>query len=58
MDDEIREELKEVSANLHMVKMGIEQEDNKELVDLSLCAIIRSLDRIVDEIDKQKPTVK
>lgn len=58
MDDEIREELKEVSANLHMVKMGIEQEDNKELVDRSLCAIIRSLDRIVDEIDKQKPTVK
>lgn len=56
--NDIKEELKEVSANLHLVKLGIQQEDNKELIDNALFAIVRSLDRIVDEIDKQKPTVK
>lgn len=53
MDDQIKEELKEVSANLHMVKLGIYQEDNKELIDRALFSIVRSLDRIVDEIDSE-----
>ena len=54
MNDEIKEELKEVSANLHLVKLGIDQEDNKELVSNALFAIVRSLDRIVEEIDNTK----
>lgn len=48
---DISEELKEVSANLYLVKKGIHDEDNKELIDNALFAIIRNLDRIVDEID-------
>ena len=48
---DLSEELKEVSANLYLVKKGIHDEDNKELIDNALFAIIRNLDRIVDEID-------
>lgn len=48
---DISEELKEVSANLYLVKKGIHDEDNKDLIDNALFAIIRNLDRIVDEID-------
>ena len=53
MNDEIKEELKEVSANLHLVKLGIAQEDNKDLIDQALFSIVRSLDRIVEEIDSE-----
>ena len=52
MIDEIKEELNEVSANLHLVKLGIQQEDNKKIIDDALFSIVRNLDRIVDEIDK------
>lgn len=55
MNDDIKEELKEVSANLHLVKLGIQQEDNKELIDNALFSIVRSLDRIVEELELQKP---
>lgn len=48
---DISEELKEVSANLYLVKKGIQDEDNKELIDRALFAIIHNVDRIVDEID-------
>lgn len=48
---DISEELKEVSANLYLVKKGIQEEDNKELIDRALFAIIHNVDRIVDEID-------
>lgn len=49
---DIKEELKEVSANLYLVKKGAQEEDNKEIIDLALFAIIRSVDRIVEEIDE------
>ena len=49
---DISEELKEVSANLYLVKKGIQDEDNKELIDRALFAIIHNVDRIVDEIDR------
>lgn len=52
--NDIKEELKEVSANLYMVKLGIQQEDNKKIIDDALFAIVRSLDRIVEEIDNTK----
>lgn len=48
---DISEELKEVSANLYLVKKGIQEEDNKELIDRALFAIIHNVDRIVEEID-------
>lgn len=51
--DDIKEELKEVSANLHLVKLGIQQEDNKELIDQALFSIVRNLDRIVEKIDNK-----
>ena len=49
---DISEELKEVSANLYLVKKGIQEEDNKELIDRALFAIIHNVDRIVEEIDR------
>jgi hypothetical protein len=49
---DIKEELKEVSANLYLVKKGAQEEDNKEIIDRALFAIIRSVDRIVEEIDE------
>ena len=49
---DISEQLKEVSANLYLVKKGIQEEDNKELIDRALFAIIHNVDRIVDEIDR------
>lgn len=48
---DISEQLKEVSANLYLVKKGIQEEDNKELIDRALFAIIHNVDRIVEEID-------
>lgn len=48
---DISEQLKEVSANLYLVKQGIQEEDNKELIDRALFAIIHNVDRIVEEID-------
>lgn len=48
---DISEQLKEVSANLYLVKNGIQEEDNKELIDRALFAIIHNVDRIVEEID-------
>jgi len=51
MNDDIKEELKEVSANLHLVKLGIQQEDNKQIIDDALFSIVRNLDRIVDKLD-------
>ena len=53
MIDDIKEELKEVSANLHIVSAGIEHEDNKEIISNALLSIVRSLDRIVDEIENE-----
>lgn len=52
MIDDIKEELKEVSANLHLVSEGIEHEDNKQIIANALLSIVRSLDRITDEIDQ------
>lgn len=52
--NDIKEELKEVSANLHLVKLGIQQEDNKELIDNALFSIVRNLDRIVDKLDSSE----
>lgn len=51
MMDEIKEELQEVKDNLFLVKAGMQQVDNKEQIDNALFSIIRSLDRIVKEID-------
>lgn len=51
MIDEIKEELQEVKDNLFLVKAGMQQVDNKDQIDNALFSIIRSLDRIVDEID-------
>lgn len=50
---DIEEELKEVSANLRLVKSGIQQEDNKEEIDRALWLIIKSIDHIVDKIDSE-----
>lgn len=50
---DIEEELKEVSANLRLVKSGIQQEDNKEEIDRALWLIIKSVDRIVEQIDSE-----
>lgn len=52
MIDEIKEELKEVKDNLYLVKAGMQQIDNKEQIDNALFSIVRSLDRIIDEIDE------
>ena len=49
---DIQEELKEVSANLRLVKAGMQQEDNKEEIDRALWLVIKSVDHIVEEIDK------
>ena len=49
---DIEEELKEVSANLRLVKSGIQQEDNKEEIDRALWLIIKSIDHIVDKISE------
>ena len=51
MIDDIKEELKEVKDNLFLVKAGIKQVDNKEQIDNALFSIIRSLDRIVQDLD-------
>ena len=48
---DISEELKEISANLYLVKKGIHDEDNKDLIDKGLFSIIKNIDRIVDQID-------
>lgn len=53
MNDDIKERLNEVSANLYMVKLGIQQEDNKDIIDNALFSIVRSLDGIVKEIDSE-----
>jgi len=50
---DIEEELKEVSANLRLVKSGIQSEDNKEEIDRALWLIIKSVDRIVEQIDSE-----
>ncbi len=52
MIDDIKTELKEVKDNLYLVKAGMQQIDNKEQIDNALFSIVRSLDRIIDEIDK------
>lgn len=49
---DIQEDLREVSANLRLVKAGMQQEDNKEEIDRALWLIIKSVDHIVEEIDK------
>lgn len=45
------EELKEINANLHMIGVAIEYEDNKEIIQDSIFNIVRNIDRMVDEID-------
>ena len=52
MIDDIKTELKEVKDNLYLVKAGMQQIDNKEQIDNALFSIVRSLDRIIDEIDE------
>jgi hypothetical protein len=52
MIDEIKEELQEVKDNLFLVKAGMQQVDNKDQIDNALFSIVRSLDRIIDEIDE------
>jgi hypothetical protein len=49
---DIQEELKEISANLYLIKCGAREEDNKELIDRALFAVIRNIDRIVDKMEK------
>ena len=49
---DIQEDLREVSANLRLVKAGMQQEDNKEEIDRALWLVIKSVDHIVEEIDK------
>lgn len=49
---DIKEQLKEISANLHLVNEGIQNEDNKELISNAVFMIVRNIDRIVEEIDK------
>lgn len=45
------EELKEINANLHMIGVAIEHEDNKQIIQDSIFNIVRNIDRMVDEID-------
>ncbi len=52
MIDDIKTELQEVKDNLFLVKAGMQQVDNKDQIDNALFSIIRNLDRIVDEIDR------
>lgn len=49
---DIKEELKEIAANLYLIKCGAKEEDNKELIDRALFAVIRNIDRIVDKLEK------
>lgn len=53
MLDDIKEELQEVKDNLFLVKAGMQQVDNKQQIDNALFSIVRSLDRITDELDKE-----
>lgn len=45
------EELKEINANLHMIGVAIEYEDNKEIIQDSIFNIVRNIDRMVENID-------
>lgn len=51
---DIQEELKEISASLYLIKCGAKEEDNKELIDRALFAVVRNIDRIVEELENEK----
>lgn len=49
MDDEKRERIKEIQANLYCVKNSIRQVDNPEILENGLFAVIRMIDDLLDE---------
>lgn len=48
---DLSEELKEISANLHLINVAIEHEDNKQLIADGLFLTIRNIDQLVEKID-------
>jgi len=52
MDEETREQLKEISANLYICKVAARYVENKDLLDDALCMVIRALDNIQNDTEK------
>lgn len=48
MNDEIREELEELSAVLYMIKVAMRYVDDKDIVDRAMFSVIRHIDRLTE----------
>ena len=49
-DDELRERLKEIAANIYLAKVAIHSVDNPQIIDDALSGSIRDLDNLIDEM--------
>ena len=49
MDDERKEKLKEISANLYTCKVAVHYVDDPQIIDDALMVIIRQINNMVDE---------
>lgn len=49
MDDELKEQLKEISANLYTCKVAVHNVDDPQIIDDALMVIIRSIDHLVEK---------
>lgn len=49
MTDELKEQLKEISAELYVIKVAARNVDDPETIDLALFAAIRHLDELIEK---------
>lgn len=49
MDEKLKEELKEISAELYTVKVAAREVSDPDIIDNALFAIIKHIDRLVEE---------
>lgn len=49
MNDDTREQIKEISAELYMLKIAARNMDDPDILDKALFAIIRQLDNLAEK---------